>query len=226
MRLRRSLFFIAPATPAGRPSRRNPGETVKALPGRPGWGGCGLPGAPKLPQAAAPEARLSCRKEWPAIARLPSCRKSSARIKAFPAAGPSPQATAARATPHETRITNHGLYGRSVGRWCARVAQPKTAAQTAAPAAQSMLPCSLLPTIARNFPEFPGSFLLLACSRLRRFVGDCAQLCSMGGSLVAPEQVSAHRPPFSVGLTTSTVCRSSSRPPGCFRCGERKRNPC
>ena len=58
MRLRRSLFFVAPATPAGTPSRRQPGERVKALPGRPG---CGLPGAPKLPQAAAPEARSSCR---------------------------------------------------------------------------------------------------------------------------------------------------------------------
>ena len=61
MRLRRSLFFVAPATPAGTPSGRQPGETVKALPGRPGRGGCGLPGAPKLPQAAAPEARSSCR---------------------------------------------------------------------------------------------------------------------------------------------------------------------
>ena len=58
MRLRRSLFFVAPATPAGTPSRRQPGETVQALPGRPG---CALPGAPKLPQAAAPEARSSCR---------------------------------------------------------------------------------------------------------------------------------------------------------------------
>ena len=61
MRLRRSLFFVAPATPAGRPSGRQPGETVQALPGRPGRGGCGLPGAPKLPQAAAPEARSCCR---------------------------------------------------------------------------------------------------------------------------------------------------------------------
>ena len=61
IRLRRSLFFVAPATPAGAPSRRQPGETVKALPGRPGRGGCSLPGAPKLPQAAAPEARSSCR---------------------------------------------------------------------------------------------------------------------------------------------------------------------
>ena len=189
MRLRRSLFFVAPATPAGRPSRRNPGETVKALPGRPGWGGCGLPGAPKLPQAAAPEARLSCRKEWPAIARLPSCRKSSARIKAFPAAGPSPQATAARATPHETRITNHGLYGRSVGRWCARVAQPETAARTAAPAAQSMLPCSLLPGIARNCPELPGISRLLFIACLLTIAPLCGGLCAIvqyGGQSCCP----------------------------------------
>lgn len=45
MRLRRSLFFAAPATPSGRSSGRKPGETVKALLGRPG---CGLPGAPML----------------------------------------------------------------------------------------------------------------------------------------------------------------------------------
>ena len=63
MRLRRSLFFVAPATPAGTPSGRKPGERVKALPGRPGRAGCGLPGAPKLPQALAPEARSCCRKE-------------------------------------------------------------------------------------------------------------------------------------------------------------------
>ena len=47
IRLRRSLFFVAPATPAGTPSRRKPGESIKALPGRPG---CGLPGAPRLPR--------------------------------------------------------------------------------------------------------------------------------------------------------------------------------
>ena len=50
------------------------------------------------------------------------------------------------------------LHGRSVRPGCARDAQPETAARTAAPAAQSLLPCpllttigcSLLPTIARN----------------------------------------------------------------------------
>ena len=54
-------------------------------------------------------------------------------------------------------------HGRSVHRWFERVAQPKTAARTAAPA-KSLLPCpllptmdcSLLPTIARNCPELLG----------------------------------------------------------------------
>ena len=58
----------------------NPGETVKALPGRPGRGGCGLPGAPMLPKAAAPAAPSSCRKEWPAFARLPRCRPAAAAV--------------------------------------------------------------------------------------------------------------------------------------------------
>ena len=43
---------------------------------------------------------------------------------------------------------------------------------------------------------------------------------------IAPEQVSAHRQPFSVGLTTSAVRCSSRRPPGSFRCCERKMTPC
>ena len=54
MRHRRSLFFVAPATPAGRPSRRKPGETVQAFPGRPGRAGCGLPGAPSCPRLPRP----------------------------------------------------------------------------------------------------------------------------------------------------------------------------
>ena len=58
IRLRRSLFFVAPATPAGTPSCRQPGESVKALPGRPGRAGCGRAGAPKLLKAAAPAAQL------------------------------------------------------------------------------------------------------------------------------------------------------------------------
>ena len=66
---------------------------------------------------------------------------------------------------------------------------------------------------APDCPEFPGSFLLLACSRLRGIARYCA------AKNIAPEQVSAHRQPFSVGLTTSAVRSSSRRPPGCFRGG-------
>ena len=49
---------------------------------------------------------------------------------------------------------------------------------------------------ARNCPELPG-------------------IARLGGA----EPVSAHRPPFSVGLTTSAVSGSSRRPSGSFRCG-------
>ena len=159
IRLRRSLFFVAPATPAGRPSRRQPGETVQALPGRAGRAGCALPRAPKLPKA-----RSCCRKEWPAIDRLPSCRKSSARITAFPSRRPF---AASRSRPrHAPRDTNHGLYGRSVRRGCARVAPPKTASRTAAPAAKSRLPCPELPGIARNCSGGGGA--LSQCPRTVR----------------------------------------------------------
>ena len=75
------------------------------------------------------------------------------------------------------------LHGRSVRRWCERVAQPKTAARTAAPAAQSLLACAL-------------------------WRGCCAAMAWLWRGMerhIAPEPVSAHRPPFSLGLTTSAV---------------------
>ena len=54
-----------------------------------------------------------------------------------------------------------------------------------------------------------------------------ARNCAVwGGILFAPEPVSAHRPPFTVGLTTSAVSGSSRLPPGSFHCGQRKMNPC
>ena len=49
-------------------------------------------------------------------------------------------------------------------------------------------------TSAHYCPELPSFFLLLACSRLR---GIARQ------KNIAPEQMSAHRQPFSVGLTTN-----------------------
>ena len=76
--------------------------------------------------------------------------------------------------------------GRSVGHWCERVARPKTAAWIAASAAHSLLPCTLLPTTD--------------CSLLSTIARHCS-----GGWGGAPEQVSAHRPPFSVDLTSSAV---------------------
>ena len=203
MRLRRSLFFVAPATPAGRPSRRQPRRDRQGPP-RPTRLG-------RLRSARRPQAAPGCRARGAFVLSQRMARHCPApqlpQIKCTNQGFPSRRPFAAsHSRPRDApRDTNHGLYGRSVGRWCARVAQPKTAARTAAPAAQSMLPCSLLPTIARNCP---APFYCLPAH-------DCAQLCSMGGSLVAPEQVSAHRPPFSVGLTTSAVRRSSRRPPAC-----------
>ena len=105
------------------------------------------------------------------------------------------------------------LHGRCVRRGCERVAQPKTAARTAD---KSLLPCA--------FPAHVRAAILLP--------SHCfpAHFCSLLFGIVrggwgGPEQVSAHRPPFSLGLTTSAVRRSSCRPPGSFRCGERKNEP-
>ena len=190
MRLRRSLFFVASATPAGRPCGASP-----ARPSRPS------PADPAGPAAVCP-APPNCQ----------GCRARGAFVLSNQAAQ---DARALRADELRSRRRDGAswsqircLHGRSVRRWCARVAEPKTAARTAAPACLSgrqgrQAAKSLLP--GPDFPEFPGSFLLLACSRLRGIARYCA------AKNIVPEQVSAHRQPFSVGLTTSVVSRSSRR---------------
>ena len=137
MRHRRSLFFVAPATSAGTPSRRKPGETVKALPGRPGRGGCGLPSAPKLPQAAAPEARSSCR------TKLHTMRGRCGRTSFGPGASMA-------------RLGRESCVGMAV-RLAVGVKgshNQKPPPATAAPAAHQSH-ASLL-TSAQNCPELPG----------------------------------------------------------------------
>ena len=126
MRLRRSLFFVAPATPAGplaaSPARLRSARRPQAAPG------CRARGAFVLSNRVAQDTR-ALRADELRPRRIEGASWSQIRCR----------------------------YGRSVGRGCARVAPPKTAARTAAPAclsgrqaAQSMLPCSLLPGIARN----------------------------------------------------------------------------
>ena len=182
MRLRRSLFFVAPATAAGRPSRRTPGETVQALPGRPGRPGCGLPGAPKLPQDAAPEARSYCR------TKLHRMRGRCGRTSFGPGAS-------------RARLGRKSGVGRAVR---LAVGAQGSHHQKPPPGPPRQPPSQRFP--AHFCPELPG----------------IARNCSARGG---PEQVSAHRPPFSVGLTTRAVRRSPRRPPGCYRCRERKMNP-
>ena len=118
IRLRRSLFFVAPATPAGTACGARPADPAAVCPAPPG---CRARGAFVLSNQAAQDARA-----------LPSDELRPRRIEG--------------ASWSQIRC----LHGRSVRRGCERVAQPETTARTAAPAAQSMLPCSLLPRIARN----------------------------------------------------------------------------
>ena len=166
MRLRRSLFFVAPATPADRPSRRKPGETVPALPGRPGRAGCGLPGAPKLPtRGAFVLSKRAAQDTW----ALPADDLRPRRIEG--------------ASWSQIRCRD----GRSVRRGCERDAQPETAARTAVPAAQSIaslltsahycpeLPGSLKPPPSHRFParHFPAPFYCLPAL-------DCAVLAGIG----------------------------------------------
>ena len=155
---------------AGNPGRqalcRQPGETVKALPGRPGRAGGGLPGAPKLPQDAAPEARSSCR------TKLHRMRGRCGRTSFGPGA-------------------SMACLGRKS---CVGMAVVSAAGAKGSPHRKPP-PGPPRPPPSHGFPAH-----------------DCAALRGIARQKnIAPEQGSAHRPPFSVGLTTSAV---------------RKMNPC
>ena len=180
MRLRRSLFFVAPATPAGTPSRRKPGESIKALPGRPG---CGLPGAPRLPR--------------PKRVRLAEEKVEKSRTGCAGAAGGRASAQAHRG---RVFLANPGSECPFGSPW---VRKGRTT-ENRRPNRRARRPVA--------------AFL--------RVVARHGAAMARHGRDIAPEQVSAHRQPFSVGLTTSAVGRSSRRPPASFRCGERKMNPC
>ena len=76
-----------------------------------------------------------------------------------------------------------------------------------------------LPTVARLSCRPVTASLLTS-------VHYCPALLGIARVKRGAEQVSTHHQPFSGGLTTSAVSRSSRRPPASFRCGERKMNPC
>ena len=196
MRLRRSLFFVAPATPAGTPSRRKPGETVQALPGR---AGC---------------VRLL-------FARRPHAAQDSRARGAF--------VLSKRAAPDARALRADDLRPRRREGACWSLIRCRTG-----PFGSPLVPKGR--TTKNRRPDRRARRQITACLPaashycLLTSVHDCPALVGIGrhwsDKNIAPEQVSAHRQPFSVGLTTCAVHRSSRRPPGCFRCGERKMNPC
>ena len=139
---------------------------------------------------------------------------------------------------HESRVTKHESWPlRPFGSpWVPRVAQAKTAARTATPAcpclagmqvagrqvAWSLLP---LPTIACHDTEYPADLRRIPTSTEKSLLA-VRNFPVFPGKKYCPEPVSAHRPPFSLGLTTKAVSRSSRRPPGSFCYGQHRMNPC
>ena len=235
MRLRRSLFFVASATPAGRPSRPKPGETVQSLPGR---DGCGLPGATKLPQPAflttwGCEVRAGHETRITAFThrtRQASATKSWRSYRVLrPSGGEKCRLAAAPEVRSSCRKQPRRMRGRcqrtsfGPGAWMARHGRKSCVGMAVVFAVGAKGPQHQKPPPGP--PNSPPSQCFTAhdCAALWGIVRNCAV---WGGILFAPEQVSAHRQPFSVGHTKCTVSRSSCRPSGSFRCGERKMNPC
>ena len=154
MRLRRSLFFVAPATPAGRPSLADPAGPAAVCPAP--------PSCPRLPRP---------RRVRPVEPSCTGCAGATGgRASAQAQGGRVLVANPVSAWPFGWPLVRKGRTTRN--------RRPDRC--TRSPVNASLL------TSARNCSELPGSFLLLACSRLRRFVGDCAQLCSMGGAVLLP----------------------------------------
>ena len=165
IRLRRSLFFVAPATPAGTASGARPADPAAVCPAPPS---CLRLARPRRVRAVEP----SC----------PGC------------AGAADGRASAKA--HRGRV----LVANQVSAWplCSPWVRKGRTTRNRRPDRHARRPVNAcLLTSAQNCPELPG-------------------IARLGGG---PEQVSAHRPPFSVGLTTSAVSGSSRRPPGSFRCG-------
>ena len=156
---------------------------------------------------------------------------------------------------HESRDTNHGFYAfpesRStsctalrfaVGAPCGekadlKVAEPKTEIRRPDRRARRPL-TTLLRILTGPFLDIlgllPPDYELLSpdYELLPRDNGSITRnspqfpTIPRNSSDTPPEPLSARRPPFSLGLTTSSVGRSSRFPPGSFRCGQRQMNPC
>ncbi len=203
MRPRRSLFFVAPAIPAGSTSCKPPAPTTR------------------------PFRFFTSHATW-----------------FFPV----PTATPRRATTsptneffmnHESRDTNHGLYAflaaflrvvTRLGAAMARHGRPPSPAPAKRPVGfhESRITAFIAvrfalgakgshnrkPPSGQPCPPPGHGFPVHDCSPLFAIV----HYFFYGGG---PEQVSAHRPPFSVGLAASAVLRSSRRSPSIAQTGER-----
>ena len=154
-----------------------------------------------------------------------------------------------RNTRHETRITAFMFFTNHESRITDFMAVGAQGSHNNKPPPGLPLPKPGQCFPAHFCPELPGSFFSCLpahdCSPLLGIARHCsaflqpgqcfpahyypllpgfARLCSAKN--IAPEPVSAHRQPFSAGLTTSAVRGSSRRPPGFYRCGQGQMNPC
>ena len=123
MRPRRSLFFVAPATPAGSTSCKPPAPATRPF-------------------------RFFTNHESRNTAfmlfSLLSCALRRGMGRLWRGMGGAAVPRTGNTACWFSRIMHHRIYRRSVRLGCERVAQPKTAVRTAVPAARSRLPCSRL----------------------------------------------------------------------------------
>ena len=165
---------------------RNPGETVKALPGRPGWGGCGLPGAPKLPPGCRARGafvlsqRMACHCPAPQLPQIKCTNQGFPSRRPFAASHSRPR-DAPRDTNHESRpLWPFGWPLVRKGR-TTRNRRPDRRARR--PVNASLL------TSARNCPELPRISRLLFIACLLTIAPLCGGLCAIvqyGGAVLLP----------------------------------------
>ena len=152
--------------------------------------------------------------------------------------GEQPQARPtgfSRNTKHETRNTSFPALRFAVGAPCGekaelKVAEPKT--EIRRPDCRARRPL----TTSMRISTRPFLNILSYCRLITIFSESLRFFCPLLPGILRnsseffgyppPEPVSARRPPFSLGFPARAVSRSSRRPPGSFRCGQRKMNPC
>ena len=170
MRLRRSLFFVAPATPAGSPLAATPARPSRPSLADPAGEAAVCPAPPSCPRLPRPRRVCPVAKNGPPLPGSPVAANQvhESRLSQPQALRRKPQPPARRPTRHESRITAFMAVRLAVGAQGSHNQKP--------PPSQCFPAhfCPELPGISRNFPAPFYCLPAHDCAALWGIVRNCA----------------------------------------------------